>query len=243
MDPGSIAFGSWANNAHSSDPNNPGVGYSANSPGHRVFALVSYSREYFSFGATSISAFWEGRTIGNASYVFGGDMNGDGATNSDLIYIHRDMSEMNFSQFTHTNGRVFTAAEQAAAWETYIQQDDYLRKHRGEYAERGAVFLPFVRRLDLSITQDLFTDIRGRRNGLQLRADFLNFGNLLNSKWGVSQRLIRNQILTNPGADAQGRATYRLAVVNNELLTQSLETTTFLTDVYSFMISVRYRFN
>ena len=41
-------------------------------------------------------------------------------------------------------------------------------------------------------------------------------------------------------ADAQGRATYRLVVVNNELLTRSLETTTFLSDVYSFMISVRY---
>jgi hypothetical protein len=31
--------------------------------------------------------------------------------------------------------------------------------------------------------------------------------------------------------------------VNNELLTKSYETTTFLADVYSFMISLRYRFN
>jgi hypothetical protein len=243
VDPGSIAFGSWAGNAHSGDPNNPGVGFSSNSPGHRVFALVSYTNDYFDFGATSISVFWEARNGSNTSYVFAGDMNGDGATNSDLIYIHRDTSEMNFQQFTHTNGRVFTAAEQAAAWEQYIQQDGYLSKHRGEYAERGAVFLPFLKRMDLSITQDLFTNIRGKRNAFQIRADILNFGNLLNSDWGVGQRVIRNQILTNPGADTQGRATYRLAVVDNELLTRSFERTAGLSDAYSFMISLRYTFN
>ncbi len=55
-----------------------------------------YSKQYFGFGGTTVSAFWEARTIGNASYVFSGDMNGDTASNNDLIYIHRDQSEMNF---------------------------------------------------------------------------------------------------------------------------------------------------
>jgi hypothetical protein len=32
VDPGSIAFGSWNNNQHSGDPNNPGVAFSINSP-------------------------------------------------------------------------------------------------------------------------------------------------------------------------------------------------------------------
>jgi hypothetical protein len=245
VDPGSIAFGSWAGNPHAGDPNNPGVGYSqpfGGSLGHRLFALASFSREYFSFGATSLSLYWEARTNGNTSYVFAGDMNRDGGSGNDLIYIPRDTSEMNFASFS-SGGRTLTAAEQAQAFEAYIQQDTYLRERRGQYAERGAVFLPLVNRADLSVTQDLFTSIRGRRHSFQIRADILNFGNLLNSDWGVGQRLIRNQILTNGGADAQGRATYRLAVVNNALLTHSYETTTFLSDVYSFMISLRYTFN
>ena len=239
VDAGSIAFGTWAGNPHASDPNNPGVAFS--SQGHRVYALLSYNREYFSFGGTSVSLYWEARNNGTTNYVFAGDMNGDGASNSDLIYIPRDTSEMNFSQFT-VGTRTFTAAEQAQAFETYIQQDSYLKEHRGEYAKRGAVLLPFVRRADLSVTQDIFANIGGRRNTFQIRADFLNFGNLLNSNWGVGKRLVRNQILTNPAVDAQGRSTYRLVVVNNELLTRSYENTTFLADVYSFMISLRYAF-
>ena len=52
--------------------------------------------------------------------------------------------------------RAFTAADQATAWETFIQQDDYLKSHRGQYAQRNAVFLPLVKRADFSIQQELF---------------------------------------------------------------------------------------
>ena len=189
-----------------------------------------------------MSAFWEARTISNASYVFAGDMNSDTASGNDLIYIHRDQSEMNFSQFT-VGTRTFTAAEQAAAWDAYIAQDKYLSKHRGEYAERGAVFLPMLKRMDFSVSQDVFHSLSGHRHSGQIRLDVTNFGNLLNSNWGVSQRLVQNQILTNGAADAQGRATYRMAVVNGALPTSSLQTTTFATDVYTLMLSFRYNFN
>jgi len=47
-----------------------------------------------------VSAFWESRTIGNASYTFSGDLNNDGGSSNDLLYIHRDISEMNFQTFT-----------------------------------------------------------------------------------------------------------------------------------------------
>ena len=78
VDPGSIAFGSWNNNQHPGDPNNPGLGYSAK--GHRFFLAGSYRVEYLKFGATTFSAFLEGYSQGAASYVFSGDLNGDGVT-------------------------------------------------------------------------------------------------------------------------------------------------------------------
>jgi hypothetical protein len=242
IDAGSVAAGSFTSNPISADPNNPSLAYSGSSPGHRVFLTGSYSKQYFDFGGTTISAYWEARTIGNASYVFAGDMNGDTASNNDLIYIHRDQSEMNFVPFT-AGGRAFTAAEQAAAWDAYIAQDAYLSKHRGQYAERGAVFLPLVKRIDLSVSQDIFHVFGGQKHSGQIRLDITNFGNLLNDKWGVSQRLVQNQILTNAAADGQGRVSYRMAVVNNALPTTTFQTTTFATDVYTLMLSFRYNFN
>ncbi len=251
VDPGSIAFGSWNNNQHPGDPNNPGVGFSVNSPGHRVFAAISYRKEYFDFGATTVSLFWQGvkNTInfqGNYSYTFAGDLNGDGGTSNDLIYIPRDKSEMNFQQYSVNIGGVtttFTPQQQADAWEAYIQQDPYLSKNRGKYAERNAVFLPMVFRADLSIAQEVFTDLFGKRNTLQFRLDFLNVGNLLNKNWGVGQRLVNSQPLIPRGADAQGRALYRLRAIGNQLMDHTFEQTAGIDDVFRVQLSIRYSFN
>jgi hypothetical protein len=110
------------------------------------------------------------------------------------------------------------------------------------------VFIPFVNRLDLSLSQDVFKNLWGSRHSLQFRADIQNFGNLLNSDWGVGQRLINNTPLIVPTAaqggpaDASGKAQYRLRVINNELMTKSTEYTAGLGDVWQVMFSVRYQF-
>lgn len=246
VDAGSIAFGSWNNNQHAGDPNNPGVGFSANTAGHRFFTALTYQKQYFGFGQTGVSLFFEGRTAFAGSYVFNGDLNGDGGTSNDLIYIPRDAAEMNFETYTASGsgGRTFTAQEQAAAWEAYIQQDDYLRANRGQYAERGAVFAPLVYNADVSITQDLFTNVAGKKNTVQVRLDILNFGNLLNKNWGQSYRFVQNRPLIARGADSQGRALYRLANVSpTELVSKSFERAGSIGDVWRMQLGLRYIFN
>jgi outer membrane receptor protein involved in Fe transport len=244
IDPGSTANASWNSNPTPADPNNPGLGFSTGSPGHRFYLSANYTKQYFGFGATSISTFWESRT-GNtfsSSYIFAADANGDGGTSNDLIYIPRDVAEMNFRSLT-TGGVTFTPEQQAAAFEAYIAQDKYLSAHRGEYAERNAVFLPFLHKMDLSLTQDVFKNIKGKRNAGQFRIDIQNFGNLLNSNWGVGQRIIRNNILNSPLADAAGRLSYTMQVVNGQLVNRTFESTSGIADVYQFMLSFRYSFN
>jgi hypothetical protein len=257
VDPGSIAFGSWNNNQHSGNPNRPGLGYSQYTPGERIFGLASIRREYLRAGATTISLFGERRhsvfsspagPVSTFSYTFAGDVNGDGGTSNDLIYIHQNASEMNFQAFT-AGGRTFSAADQAAAWDAYIAQDPYLSRNRGGYAERNAVFTPMVFRADLSITQELFANVAGRRNALQIRADVLNFGNLLNSSWGVGKRPVNAQPLIVPTAaqggpaDAQGRMQYRMRVVDGELMKTTFEPTSTIFDVYRIQLGLRYLFN
>ncbi len=163
VDPGSIAFGSWNSNQHAGDPNNPGHRLSpAGSPGHRFFLAGSYTKEYFSFGGTTFSAFFETRT--------------ESATPSTAIRVlrrpqrrrrHRERPALHparrvgdeLPDLHVQSGRTYTAAEQAAAWDALIAQDDYLKEHRGEYAQRGAMFLPFVKRLDFNVAQDLFATL------------------------------------------------------------------------------------
>lgn len=253
VDPGSIAFGSWNNNQHAGNPNDPGLGFSSATLKHRVFGAVTYRAEYFKFGATTFSGFWETRTLGNGSYVFSGDLNGDGGTSNDLIYIPRDASEMNFGNITSSSGTVlFTPAQQAAAWESFIQKDKYLSKHRGEYAVRGAAFLPFVTRVDFSVAQEVFAKFFGGEHKFQFRMDILNFGNLLNKDWGIGQTFNSTSPLITTSssststcrpAGATTAATYCLRRIGSALITEPLIPTATINDVYRIQFGIRYSFN
>ena len=242
VEPSSTAGTSWGGgNPIVSDPNNPALAYSTNSPGKRIFFAANYTAQYFGFGATTFSAFYDGHTNGNTSYVFSGDANGDTVSGNDLIYIPRDTSEMNFKPLT-VSGKTYTAADQATAFDQLINADSYLSSRRGQYAERNAVFLPMVHRVDLSISQELFHRIGGHRHSGQIRLDVTNFGNLLNKNWGVGQRLINSQILTSPSADSTGKLAYNLQSLSGNLITTPLQTTAGIADVYVMMLSFRYNF-
>ena len=99
-----------------------------------------------------------------------------------------------------------------------------------------------VNRIDLSVSQDVFGKIGGHRHSGQVRLDITNFGNLLSNKWGVGQRLINNQILTAPTADATGKLSYNLQNLSGNLITTPLQTTAGIADIYVMMLSFRYTF-
>jgi hypothetical protein len=242
VDAGSIASGTWTGNPMAGDPNDPGVSYSGFSPKHRWVGAVSYKKDFFGWGESSVAVIGEYRTQGNTSYTFSGDLNGDGSTSNDLIYIPKDQSEMNFEQFV-ASGKTFTVADQKAAWDAFIEQDAYLKKHRGQYAQRNAVFLPMFFQADLSVTQDLSRTFRGKKNSLEARLDILNFTNMMNSDWGVSNRLVSTQPLTARPADANGAALYRMRNIGTSLMTTTYQKNAGLSDVYRMQLSLRYNFN
>lgn len=240
VDAGSTAGTSFSNNTVVGDPNIPELGYSSAYMGNRVFAAASYRLEYFKFGATTFSAFWESQNQSNGSFRTSNDLNNDGYSN-DLIYIQNDPSETIFVQ----NG-AFTPAQQSAAWEAYISQNEYLSNNRGKYAVRNALLFPIKHNLDFSLTQDVFANFFKARHKFQFRVDVLNFGNLLNKNWGTGVSLAQNALtpLASAGADAQGRPTYRL----NTSTGGQLVNTTFtprnssISDVYRIQLGVRYSF-
>jgi hypothetical protein len=176
--------------------------------------------------------------------VVGGDLNNDGGTSNDLIYIPATKAEMNFQQFT-ASGKTFTAAEQADAWEAYIQQDKYLSANRGGYAQRGAVIMPMVYRADLSFAQQLFTNISGKKNTLEFRVDILNVGNLLDSDYGVGKTFNSTQpiVVGTPVVSADGRPQYRMRNFGTSLVSETYRATAGVADVWRMQFGLRYIFN
>lgn len=170
------------------NPNFGNVNIAKESPssfGHK-HRIVGSAYKKFTYGqgkwSTSFSTFFEYTESGRHSFVYGGDINGDGSAQNDLIYIPRanEISTMNF---------VGTPAEQTAqmtALENYIQQDDYLSSHRGSFAGRNATLAPWFSNWDVRLTQDYnFAEDSTRK--IQFTIDILNFGNMINSSWGVRQ--------------------------------------------------------
>jgi len=96
--------------------------------------------------------------------------------------------------------------------------------------------------MDLSLQQNFFRDISGARHAFALRIDMLNFGNLLSHDWGVGYRMVSNSPLTNPAPDANGALGYRLRVLNGALMDHTFERTAGLSDVYTFMVTLKYTF-
>ncbi|MFL5745294.1 MAG: TonB-dependent receptor, partial [Niastella sp.] len=158
---------------------------------HRIVAAFSKRFTYAKNLATTISLFGSWNSGNRFAYVYssdpGKDINNDGTTTNDLLYVPTDaeINVMQFAPLKDVNGNVQDAATQRQAFKNFINNDKYLRKRRGQYTEKYAGENPWVSQVDLRILQDFIIPVKKRSSTLQLSIDFVNIGNLLNSKWGV----------------------------------------------------------
>ena len=79
----------------------------------------------------------------------------------------------------------FSGAGQGAAFDAFIQQDEYLSSRRGQYAERYAALAPWRGKWDMKFIQELKVS---EDNALQFSVDILNLSNLISSEWGLVQQ-------------------------------------------------------
>ncbi|ULC60691.1 TonB-dependent receptor [Flaviramulus sp. BrNp1-15] len=169
-------------NPNLGNANDDVLSYSKYGDTHRFIGVAS---KKWSYGndkwGTTLSTFFEYAQGGRFNYTYAGNINGDSSfQNNDLIYVP-------------TSGEVqqmqFSGAGQAEAFEAYIQQDDYLSGRRGQYAERYGALAPWRGRWDIKFLQDYNIKVSDdKTNTIQFSIDILNFGNLLNSNWGVVEQ-------------------------------------------------------
>ncbi len=188
-----IASVLWQGNPVQGDPNNPNLSPSQFGQKHRFILALNYKKNWNETFATTIGVFGEvaegNRYVysgGNRySFTYAGDVNGDGSSSNDLIYIPKDQNDIYLAPYVDENGNTVSAQEQWDKLNAFISQDDYLSSHRGEIAERNGLLNPWYFNLDMKIAQDIMFNAWGRPQKVQITLDVLNLPNFLNSDWGV----------------------------------------------------------
>lgn len=176
----------WTTNNISINPNLPELGQSNYAVPHRIVAHGSYRWEYKLFSqssATTFGFFYSGQPQERYSFRYGADINGDGQSN-DMIYIPKDPSEITFVEGFIAGGKTYTAKQQSDAFFAFIENDKYLRKHKGQVIEKYGALLPWFHSLDVRIMQDFTVRSGTKKHTLQFSVDILNALNLINSNWG-----------------------------------------------------------
>ena len=180
---------------------------------------------------------WRGGA--NYSYMTVNDINSDGY-NYDALYIPTDEQVAN-------NDFRFVSEDDKTRFMDYVHNNNYLKKHQGEYAEAYSLYSPWVHRIDFSYKHDFKVNIGNTKNKLQLSCDVKNLMNLFNSSWGVAKYLnpaigAEARILKFEGVDKEGYATYSTPSSiqgNTETFTPSYS----LGQCWYASIGIKYTFN
>ena len=246
--PGSQATSAWQSIINRGTPNDVELYNSAYSIPHRVVANVSYRVEYANHFATTLSLYYEGASQGRYSYIIGGDINNDGNSSSDLMYIYAKGSNVPFVDFTQTVSGVtsvkYTVAQQQAAYDQLVANTPYLKKHAGQYAERNSAFTPWYNRVDARLLQDFYVRTGGTKHTLQFSVDVINLPNFLSRDWGIRDLYILNNPLTRKSSGGAASPTFNLSEnpTTKQLMNTPFQKNTSFSTTWGMQLGLRYIF-
>ncbi|WP_069661174.1 TonB-dependent receptor [Arcticibacter eurypsychrophilus] len=186
----STALSNWEFVQNVNGPNGVPLATSSYETRHRLVGSGNYKISYGKAKAfaTGFSLFYSGFSGTPYTYLYNGDLNGDGRRGNDLLFVPADRSQINMVPLVNRTTQVVIATpdEQWANLDKFINDDPYLSKIRGKYTKRNGATTPWEHHFDLRITQDLGAVFNGKKNALQLTFDVFNVGNLLKKDWGRS---------------------------------------------------------
>jgi hypothetical protein len=264
MENGSTALSLWDSRAvANTSPNSPTLSHPSWYQPHRVIAYGNWRTEYGKHFATIIGATWEAAPSGVTSYVYNGDLQGNGTNGTSLIYIPKNSGDIHlidagsYNTTTHAGITTGTAADPRTAaqiWtqlSNFITQDHYLYHHRGQYAQANSVVEPFFKVMDLHVGEDIFfftgKDQNRQRHTLSLTMDMFNVGNFISRNWGNYKQYNINNFLKFEGMAADGKTpliSFPYYDPTNQVpLTNNFSPSTSQSSRWQAQFGVRYEFN
>lgn len=251
MSAGTLAYSSWANEVGINGNNFPQLAYSDNDQRHRIVGALYYKRPD-TYGSTGVSLSLMSASQGRISYRVNGDINGDGLSSNDLMYIPNKASDLLFEAYSVGSGsvsHVISSDAQAKAFDIFLKSNKYLSQG-GRYAQRNGFLLPWLSTIDLSIIRDINFKISDKEQTIQIRADIFNFGNMINNDWGVGTIPTTVSPLQWIKKNANNQPIYRYTPIDNGLFkdtdglpTKSTIASSTLNDVWQLQLGLRYIFN
>lgn len=165
--------------------NDPALSFSNYDLRHKLIFSQSFRYAIGEKSDLLISMIYSGRSGSPFSFVYQGDLNRDGSSRNDLIYIPNTIEDIALVDITNANGTLLSASDQWNNLEEYIRNNDYLSNNRGEYAVRNGAKTPWNHQLDMKIEfgQYLLKN-NSLNNRLSVSLDIFNVFNLLNKDWG-----------------------------------------------------------
>ncbi|WP_143304447.1 TonB-dependent receptor [Chitinophaga vietnamensis] len=167
------------------NPNNPGLAYSNFDIRHRIVATVNYKLDWGHKGkwVSNFNLFFNTSSGTPFSYGFVNATIQNTPQQVSLAYIPKDVTEATKFFQDIVGGK--TAAQQAADFMGYVDNDKYLSKRKGDFTERNGGRTPWNTQADFRFSQDLNIKAGKRFHTITLTYDIVNLTNLLNKDWGI----------------------------------------------------------
>ncbi|HYK83249.1 MAG TPA: TonB-dependent receptor [Gemmatimonadales bacterium] len=161
---------------------------------------------------TKLSLIYNGFSGSPYSYVVSGDINGDGVSGNDMVYVPRSQGDITLAN--------------PADWATldaYINGEDCLRQNRGHLLPRNSCRNSWEGFLNTRVLVPLRT-FPGQN--VELAWDVINLPNLLNRNWGVPRQTSsfeEQNLLRLTGFDAtNNRGIYALSLPTRDVIIDPL---------------------
>ena len=239
----------YYNNRYSVNGNNDmELGYGTYVAPNRLLISASYKKDYGKNFGSEVGLIYEGMNMGYAdgysctryTYQLTSNVVGDYGSNG-LVYIPASREALNEWNFKD-NGS-YTAEQQKDDFWAYINQDDYLKNHKGEYAERGGAVMPWHHQLDFKFNQNFYLNVAGQKNTLQFGVDIKNLANLLNNSWGLYKTVNNTKLLKYTAGKNGAQGSFQFQKNGKEVLSKTYTNLTSFNSTYSIQFSIRYIFN